>query len=141
MTRKLSPSLWLVTIIIASIFLCGCKDEAFLTLFADPPTIAPNETSSITAVVRTGKSAATAKPMQDATVRIWIPQTEKAFAKLSNTTVTTNEQGTAVVKLTALGTSPNKTIHVSAKAKEKNCNCPVIIKKRQSETTEGDTNE
>ena len=141
MTRKLRPSLLLVTIIIAAILWCGCKDEVFLTLFADPPTIAPNETSSLTAVVRSGTSAATAKPMPDATVRIWIPQTEKAFAQLEKTTVTTNEHGTAVVKLKALGTSPNKTIHVSAKAQEKTCNCRVIIKTRPSETTEGDISE
>jgi hypothetical protein len=126
---------------IAAILWCGCKDEVFLTLFADPPTIAPNETSSLTAVIQSGNSAASAKPMPDATVQIWIPQTETAFAQLSQTTVTTNEQGIAVVKLKALATSPNKTIHVSAKAQEKTCNCPVIIKARTSEATEKDTSE
>ena len=126
MTRKLGTPLLLVTIIIATAFLSGCKDKLFFTVFADPPTIAPDGTSSITAVVKTGKDAVTAKPVEATTVNIWIPKTEEVFAKLSTTTVTTDKQGTVVVKLTALGVK--KTVHITAKVKDEVSNCTVIIK-------------
>jgi hypothetical protein len=126
MTRKLGTPILLATFIIATVFLSGCNDKVFLTVFADPPTIAPNETSSITAVVKAGKNAATAKPVENATVTIWIPKTEGVLAKLSNTTATTNKQGTVVVKLTALDVK--KTVHITAKVKDEVSNCTVLIK-------------
>jgi hypothetical protein len=126
MTRKLGTLLLLATIIIATAFLSGCKDKLFLTVFADPPTIAKNETSSITAVVKAGKNSATAKPVEAATVNIWIPKTEEVFAQLSTTTKTTDQQGTVVVKLTALDVK--KTIHITVKVKDEISKCTVIIK-------------
>jgi hypothetical protein len=126
MTRKLGTPLLLATLIIATAFLSGCEDKVFLTVFADPPTIALDGTSSITAVVKAGKNAETAKPVEAATVNIWTPKTEEAFAKLSATTVTTDKQGTVAVKLTALGVK--KTVHITTKVKDKVSNCTVVIK-------------
>jgi len=136
MIRKRFTPLLLVTLIIAAIFVGGCKDEVFLAVVAEPSTIGPNETSSITAVATTGKDIATAKPIKDAEVRIWISQTDKAFAQLSKTSVTTSEHGSAVVQLKALDISKDKTIPVTAKVREKTCNCVVFIRKRPSEATE-----
>ena len=136
MIRQLFPPLLLVILIIASTLLAGCRGQVFLTVFAEPTTIAPGETSSITTVVTRGKNATSAKPVEGATVAIWIPQNEKAFAQLSETTVTTDGQGSAGVKLKAVDTSPNKTIHVKVKVKDKTSNCTVIITKRPVETTE-----
>lgn len=135
MIRQLLTPLLLVTIIIAAILLGGCKDEVFLTVVADPPTIGPNETSLITAVATTGKEITTAKPIKDAAIRLWLPQTEKAFAQLEKTSVTTGEHGSAVVQLQSLDIPTNKTIHVTAKVEETTCNCIVIIKQRPSEAT------
>jgi hypothetical protein len=126
MTRKLRTLLLLATLIIATAFLSGCKEKVFLTLFADPPTIALDGTSSITVVVKAGKNTETTKPVEAATVNIWIPKTEEAFAKLSATTVTTDKQGTAAVKLTALGVK--KTVHITAKVRDKVGNCTVVIR-------------
>ena len=126
MTRKLRTLLLLATLIIATAFLSGCKEKVFLTLFADPPTIALDGTSSITVVVKAGKNTETTKPVEAATVNIWIPKTEEAFAKLSATTVTTDKQGAAAVKLTALGVK--KTVHITAKVGDKVSNCTVVIR-------------
>ncbi|MBM3235298.1 hypothetical protein FJZ31_03255 [Candidatus Poribacteria bacterium] len=126
MTRKPGTPLLLATLIIATAFLSGCEDKVFLTVFADPPTIALDGTSTITAVVKAGKNTETAKPVEAATVNIWIPTTEEALAKLSATTVTTDKQGTAAVKLTALGVK--KTVHITTRVKDKVSNCKVVIR-------------
>jgi len=137
MTRTFCHLLWVVILIIAVPFLTGCsKDKVFITVVADPPTIAPEETSSIAVIVTAGENAASSKPIADATVRFWISAGEKVFAKLSNTTATTDNKGNASVKLTALDISPNKAIHVTAKVKDTSSNCTVMVKKRPPETPE-----
>ena len=70
----------LAILIIATAFSVGCKDKMFLTVFVEPPTIAPNQTSTITVIVTAGKNATTAKPVKDAKVTIWLPQKEKVVA-------------------------------------------------------------
>ncbi|MHC4534852.1 MAG: Ig-like domain-containing protein [Planctomycetota bacterium] len=137
MTRKFCHLPLVVILIIAVTLLTGCsKDKVFITVVADPPTIAPEETSSITAIVTAGENSARSKPIADVNVRFWIAAGEKVFAKLSNTSATTDQKGNASVQLTALDISPNKAIHVTAKVKDISGNCAVMVKKRPSETPE-----
>jgi hypothetical protein len=137
MTKTFCHLPLVVILIIAVTFLTGCsKDKIFITVVADPPTIAPEETSSIIAIVTAGENTASSKPRADVTVRFWIAAGEKVFAKLSNTTATTDEKGNASVKLKALSISPNKAIHVTAKVKDTSSNCTVMVKKRPPERPE-----
>lgn len=128
MIRKLKIPLLLATLVIATLFLNGCNEKMFLTVVAEPPTIAPSETSIITVIVTAGKNAATAKPVKDAKVTIWLPSKERVLAKLSSTTVMTDEQGNASVKLTASDVSP-KTVHLTAQVKDTANKCVVAIRK------------